>query len=67
MPAPDDLKTGTRVHNSEKEEFDENEITVEKCINCSRYTPIIELDENDLCFSCQNLDIEEEPCNEQGS
>ena len=54
MPAPDEFKMGTRIHNT-KHHDDDGDLDVVQCHQCGRYVDIAEteLEHNDFwCMDC---------------
>lgn len=52
MPAPSDAKLGTRVHQTERYQEDDEELEVDRCEGCRGYFQVVELDKDGYCEEC---------------
>jgi Zn finger protein HypA/HybF involved in hydrogenase expression len=50
MPNVEDIKLGTRIHESD-EDIEEN-VWVQRCLDCGHWVDINELDKDGLCLNC---------------
>lgn len=52
LPAPDELKLGTRVHKVRRNDIESEDIVPAQCAECAKWYEMWELDDDKLCSFC---------------